>query len=90
MAAPLIHLDRERMKRRGEKKMSGSEMLDEFEYLLDAGTHPLLAAQMLGVNYQTLNKVANRHGRNDLFARVDIGAWNRFALPDRTGWGYVA
>lgn len=86
----LIHLDAERIARRGDKPMEGAETLGEFEHLLDAGTHPLLAAQMLGVPYANLERLANRHGRSDLFTRVDIGEWDRFRLPERTGWGYAA
>lgn len=73
----LIHLDVERIKRRGDKPMSGAETLDEFEYLIEAGTHPLLAAQMLGVPYGNLQKLARDLKRPGLFTRVDIGAWNR-------------
>lgn len=58
----LIHLDVERINRRGDDPMGASETLDEFEFLIDAGTHPLLAAQLLGVNYDSLQKLAARHG----------------------------
>lgn len=86
MAAPvktrgnLIHLDAERIARRGDRPMDGAETLDEFEFLIDSGVHPLLAAQMLGVRYDTLNKLASNHGRGELFTRIDIGLWNRFKL----------
>lgn len=86
----LIHLDEERIKRRGDKPMSGPEVLDEFEFLLNAGTHPLLAAQMLGVKYDNLQRLAGRHGRVGLFGRVDIGAWKRDQFPERSGWGFAA
>ncbi len=75
----LIHLDRERIARRGDQPMGGEETLDEFEYLLDADTHPLLAAQMLGVPYGNLMTLAARHGREGLFTRMDIGEWDQFA-----------
>lgn len=76
----LIHLDAERIARRGDTQMSGAETLDEFEFLIDAGTHPLLAAQLLGVRYDTLNKLASNHGRGELFTRIDIGLWDRYVL----------
>ena len=76
----LIHLDAERIARRGDRGMSGPETLDEFEFLIDTGTHPLLAAQLLGVRYDTLNKIASRYGRGELFTRIDIGAWDRYVL----------
>lgn len=83
MAAELIHLDRERMERRGDKPMTSTELLDEFEYLLDNDVHPYLAAQQLGVKYDSLNKLAARHGRSELFHRVDPGAWNRYAFDGK-------
>lgn len=86
----LIHLDVERIKRRGEKPMAGPEVLDEFEFLLEVGTHPLLAAQELGIPYENLHKLATRYGRSDLFGRVDIGLWDRYSFPERSGWGYAA
>lgn len=86
----LIDLDAERAARRVEKKMTVPELLDEFEWLLDGGVHPLLAAQQLGVKYATLNKYAALHGRSELFHRVDIGAWDRYVLESRSGWGYAA
>lgn len=86
----LIHLDAERMKRRGDKPMDGAETLDEFEYLIDSGVHPLLAAQQLGVKYSNLMKLAGNHGRDGLFTRVDIGLWDRYSFAARSGWGYAA
>jgi hypothetical protein len=86
----LIHLDAERIKRRGDKPMIGPELLDEFEFLLDAGTHPLLAVELLGADYANLQRLASRYGRVGLFARVDIGAWKRDQLPERSGWGFAA
>ncbi|MEV4737152.1 MULTISPECIES: hypothetical protein [unclassified Microbacterium] len=83
----LIHLDTERIKRRGDEPMGGAETLDEYEFLIDNGTHPLLAAQMLGVPYANLQKLARDHERSGLFNRMDIGEWNRFAhdnhIPSR-------
>lgn len=74
----LIHLDVERIKRRGDLPMNGAETLDEFEFLIDGGTHPL-AAQMLGVPYANLQKIARDYERVGLFNRMDIGEWQRFA-----------
>lgn len=86
----LIHLDAERIKRRGDKPMDGAETLDEFTFLIDSGVHPLLAAQMLGVKYDSIQKLAERHGRTGLFDRIDIYEWKRYTLAERTGWGYAA
>jgi hypothetical protein len=90
MAPELIYHDKERQERRGDKPMSGAELLEEFSWLIDGGVHPMLAADQLGVKYSTLNRLAARHGRSDLFARVDTGAWDRYALTERSGWGYAA
>lgn len=82
----LIHLDAERIQRRGDKPMTGPEVLDEFEFLIDTGAHPLLAAQLLGVKYKTLHKLALRYGRAELFTRVDIALWDRYVFGPSNSW----
>ncbi|MDY0828562.1 hypothetical protein SK224_05410 [Microbacterium sp. BG28] len=79
----LIHLDEERMARRGERPMDGAETLDELVYLLDAGVHPYLAAQMLGKTWAALLKLADRYGRSEEIVRDDLDAWRRYSAPDR-------
>lgn len=86
----IVHLDRERIKRRGDKPMAGPEVLDEFEFLTDAGTHPMLAAQMLGMKYATLVSLANRWGRSELINRSDVGYWNRFRHDNGNQYGRAA
>ncbi len=68
----LIYLDAERMKRRGDTRMSGAEQLDEAEWLRGGGTHQLVVARQLGTTVGNLEKLAYRHGR------VELGNW--FAL----------
>lgn len=68
----LIYLDRERMRRRGDKPMTGAEKLDEAEWLRDGGTHQLVVARRLGTTVAALEKLAYRHDR------VELGNW--FAL----------
>ncbi|WP_144795729.1 hypothetical protein [Microbacterium paludicola] len=83
------YLDAERIKRRGDKPMEGPEVLDEFEFLISAGTHPLLAAQMLGMKYATLGKLAGRHNRQELLSLFDIGEWDRYK-HDNNQYGRAA
>lgn len=78
----LIHLDEERMARRGDKPMDGAETLDEVVYLLDAGVHPYLAAQQLGRSWQSLVKLAERYGRSDELHRGDLDEWRRYSAPE--------
>lgn len=66
MSTNLIHLDRERMKRRGDKPMDGVEKLDEAQWLLNGGLIPENVARQLGTNANALAKLAERHGRVDL------------------------
>lgn len=87
----VIHLDRERAKRRSESKpMSGAELIDEVVFLLDQGTHPLMVAQMLGKPWTTITKAASRAGRSAEVIRGDIDEWRRYTFPDHSGWGYAA
>lgn len=86
----LIHLDRERMKRRGDTRMVGAELIDEVVFLLDQGTHPLLAAEMVGRDWDSITRTARGLGRSEEVCRFDIDEWRRFTIPDRSGWGFAA
>lgn len=66
----LIHLDVERMKRRGDKPMRGAEKIVELEWLLDAGVHPSHAVAQLGTNLGAMTKMCRDYDRHDLAARV--------------------
>lgn len=79
-ASNLIHLDAERRQRRGDKKLSRRELIDEVVWLLDGGTHPLLAARLLGTSWATITRYANLQGRSDEVIRQDISEWNRYAF----------
>lgn len=72
MAPELIYLDKERIARRGDKPMKGAETLDEAQWLRDGGMHQLVVARQLGTTWNNLERLAYRHGRQEL------GAW--FAL----------
>lgn len=65
----LIYLDKERIRLRGDEPMGGSEKLDEAEWLRDGGLHQLVVARQLGSTWESLGKLAYRHGR------VDLGGW---------------
>jgi len=67
----LIHLDAERMRRRGDKPMTGAEQLDELEWLLDMGDHPIHAAMKLGSTPTALAMAARRHGHGDTANLMD-------------------
>lgn len=90
MSTNLIHLDRERMKRRGDKKMTRTELVDEVVFLLDQGTHPLMVAQQLGYSWKAITKAADVLGRSGEIIRGDMDEWRRYSVKDRTGWGYAA
>lgn len=87
----LIHLDRERMNRRGEgRSLKGGELIDEVVFLLGQGTHPLMIAQQTGRDWDSILRTARGIERSAEVNRVDIEEWRRYTIPDRTGWGYAA
>lgn len=59
--------------------MTGVERLDEAEWLLDGGLHPIVVAQQLGAKLETLMRLAERHNRQGLASRL-----NRDALREIT------
>lgn len=85
-----IELDAERTKARGDSPMTSAEVLDELVWLLDGGTHPHLAAQMLGKSWEALTKAAERAGRSAEINRIDIDEWRRYTFGDRAGWARAA
>lgn len=50
----------------GEPRLSGTELLDEVEWLLDGSMHPLLVAQELHRSVASIEKAARDHGRRDI------------------------
>lgn len=74
MPSKLIHLDKERMKRRGDRKMGSVEQLDEAAWLLGGGLIPIVVAEQLGTNLVALAKAAYRHKRDDLHRIFDAAA----------------
>jgi hypothetical protein len=44
--------------------MTGTEVLDEVEWLLDGGMHPTVIAQQLGRKVGSIHKLAWQHGRD--------------------------
>ncbi len=65
----------------GTRPLTGVELLDEVQWLIDNGTHPLLVAQLLSRSPGSIAKAARKAGRG------------RLAVPfERThnewlGWG---
>jgi len=55
-----------RRTKRLEPPMRGDELLDEVEYLINCGTHPVMAAQMLHRTPAALERYAQRFGRRGL------------------------
>lgn len=54
---------------RGERRpprMKGFELVEEIEWLLDGGVHPLMICTQLGRSAEALERVARTHGRPDL------------------------
>lgn len=43
-------------------RMTGAELLEEVEWLLDGGVHPLMVAQMLGRTVSGIDRTARRLG----------------------------
>ncbi len=85
--APQV-LDRVAVVAPGDKPMSSAEMLDEVVWLLDGGTHPLVAARMVGKSWATITKAADRLGRSHEIIRQDIDEWRRYRPRERSGWGF--
>lgn len=46
--------------------MPGEAVISETEWLLTFGTHPLTIAVQLGMKLESLQRVMERHGRDDL------------------------
>ncbi len=70
MASEPIYLNRERIRARGDKPMTGGEKLTEVEWLLDAGVHPDHVAAQLGTTVDALVKLARDHGQAGLGRRT--------------------
>lgn len=51
--------------------MKGPEVIAETLWLLDAGVHPLMVAQVLGRSMPVLARMFQRYGEKDLAARFD-------------------
>lgn len=56
--------------RRTERPMNASEVLDEVEWLLDAGESPAIVAQTVGRTVMGLERTARRNGRAALANRI--------------------
>jgi hypothetical protein len=54
-----------------EKRMKGPEVIAETLWLLDAGVHPLMVAQVLGRSMRVLARMFHRYGETGLAARFD-------------------
>lgn len=54
-----------------EPKMTGPEMIAEATWLLDAGVHPLMVAQVLGKKMPSLARLFNRYGDPSLALAFD-------------------
>ena len=48
------------------KPMSGRELVEEYEWLISNGVHPLLAAEQLKRKPSALARMLYRYDRNDL------------------------
>ncbi|OJU41795.1 MAG: hypothetical protein BGN97_03565 [Microbacterium sp. 69-10] len=81
MAPELIHLDAERIARRGDTAMTGAEKVAEAEWLLDGGIHPDHIAAQLGTNVLALIKACRDYGRKDLGRRLSAGQIRHDRLP---------
>jgi hypothetical protein len=44
-----------------EKRMKGPEVVEEVLWLLDAGVHPLMVAQVLGRSMTSIQKLGRRY-----------------------------
>ncbi|WP_157831562.1 MULTISPECIES: hypothetical protein [Microbacterium] len=64
--------------RRAERPMTGAEVLDEVEWLLDSGESPTIAAQTVGRTIAGLERTARRKGR--------IALANRIYAANNTDW----
>lgn len=50
-------------------RLSGVELLDEVQWLLDGGVHPLMVCTVLGKSLEAVTVTARRYGRGEV-ARV--------------------
>ncbi|MDF2920514.1 MAG: hypothetical protein K0S70_4732 [Microbacterium sp.] len=62
--------DELRMEFRGEKPMTGEEVVEELEWLLRCGVHPDQIAKQLGKEREALGKTAERYDRPDLAINI--------------------
>jgi hypothetical protein len=54
-----------------EPRMKGPEVIAETRWLLDAGVHPLMVAQVLGRSMPVMARMFLRYGEKGLAARFD-------------------
>ncbi|MDF2991874.1 MAG: hypothetical protein K0S37_2388 [Microbacterium sp.] len=59
-----------RMELRGDKPMTGEEIVEELEWLLRCGVHPEQIAKQLGKERTALGKTAERYNRPDLAINI--------------------
>lgn len=45
------------------KRLTGAELLDEVQWLLEGDVHPLMICQVLGKNGHAIEATARRYGR---------------------------
>jgi len=60
-------------------RMKGPEVIAEFEWLIENGCSPLMAAQQLGRSSEALSRMFYRYGRGDLAALLDRYRFDRWA-----------
>lgn len=49
-----------------QRRLTGAELLDEVEWLLEGGVHPLMICQMLGKNIDAIVATATRYDRVEI------------------------
>ncbi len=47
-------------------RMTGAEILAEVDWLLEGGVHPAMVAQVVGRGLHSIDRLARRHGRDDI------------------------